>query len=254
VEQERYEATAALSVKRTIGEVLLIVGVTILYYLTRGVAIGREDDAVADAHSLVALEQRFGLFREPAIQAWALHSHLAIHLADWVYTYLHLPVLIAFAVWLYWRHQRWYAPFRNAFLVSAACALIVYTLFPVAPPRLLPEYGFVDTLAVYSAISYEMHTIRLFYNPYAAMPSLHVGWALLVGVGLFWLGRNRLLRLAGILLPLLMLCAVVVTGNHFFMDALGGVFAVGVGFLVGFWTRLVDLWRAWRPAPSRTSY
>ncbi|HEX5502730.1 MAG TPA: phosphatase PAP2 family protein [Thermomicrobiales bacterium] len=254
MEQEGYEATAALSPRRTIGEVLLIVGVMVLYYLTRGVAIGRADDAVANARGLVALEQRFDLFREPAIQAWFLHSHAAIHAMDWVYTYLHLPVLVAFAVWLYLRHQAWYAPFRNAFLVSAACALVVYALFPVAPPRLMPEYGFVDTLAVYSAISYELHTIRLFYNPYAAMPSLHVGWSLLAGIGFFWLGRNALLRLAGILLPLLMLCAVVITGNHFFLDALGGVCAVGAGFLVGFWTRLVDLWRSWRPAPSRTSY
>ena len=237
-----------------LGEILLIVGIMLLYYGTRGVAIGQEDTALANAQDLIALERNLGLFLEPAFNAWVIEHPLALRTLNWIYTYLHLPVLTAFAVWVYRCRPAQYTPIRNAFLVSAVTALAVYALFPVAPPRFLPAQGFTDTLADNGAISYELHTIQLFYNPYAAMPSLHFGWSLLVGVGLWWLGRTRPARVVGVALPTLMFIAIIGTANHFFVDAVGGALAQAPGLLVGFWTRLVDGWRSLRVVPSRTSY
>jgi hypothetical protein len=234
--------------RRGLGELLLIVGVTLLYFGTRGVALGQEDVALANARDLIALERRFGLFHEPTFNAWVVTEPFVVRLLNAIYTYGHLPVLCAFALWAYLRRNEQYAVVRNAFLVSAALGLTCYALLPMAPPRLLPAYGFTDTLASYSNLSYEVHSIKLFYNPYAAMPSLHFGWSLLVGVGLCWLTRHPAWRAAGLALPALMFLAIIGTGNHFFLDAVGGAFAIGLGFVVGCWTRMIDSWRAWRGA------
>jgi hypothetical protein len=225
-----------------LGEMLIVFAVMLLYYGTRGMAIGQQDTAIANAHAVIDLESRLGLFREPAINGWVVDHRLAVLVLNWIYTYLHLPVLIAFAIWVYLRRPTQYAAIRNAFLVSAVVGLAMYALYPCAPPRFIPGYGFTDTLADYSAISYEMHSIQLFYNPYAAIPSLHFGWSLLVGIGLCWLGRNAFTRAIGILLPALMLIAIIGTANHFFLDAIAGSLVMGFGLLIGFWSRLADVW------------
>ena len=240
--------------RRGLTEIVLIFAVMLLYYGTRGLAIGQEDVAQANALALIDLERQLGLFREPAFNAWVIAHPLARGALNAIYTYLHLPVLIAFAVWVYTKRPAQYAPIRTAFLGSAAAALLIYALLPMAPPRFLPAQGFVDTLADNSAVSYELHSIQLFYNPYAAMPSLHFGWSRLVGIGLCWLSRNRLARALGVALPTLMLIAVVGTANHFILDAVGGAMVLGLGFLVAFRARLADLWRDRRVAQSRTSY
>ncbi|MGN6813456.1 MAG: phosphatase PAP2 family protein [Thermomicrobiales bacterium] len=228
--------------RRGLGEMLIVFAVMLLYYGTRGMAIGQQDTAIANAHAVIDIESRLGIFREPAINGWVVDHRLAVLVLNWIYTYLHLPVLIAFAIWVYLRRPTQYAAIRNAFLVSAVVGLAMYALYPCAPPRFIPGYGFTDTLADYSAISYEMHSIQLFYNPYAASPSLHFGWSLLVGIGLCWLGRNAFMRAIGIVLPAVMLIAIIGTANHFFFDAIAGSLVMGFGLLIGFWSRLVDVW------------
>ncbi|MGN6697216.1 MAG: phosphatase PAP2 family protein [Thermomicrobiales bacterium] len=228
--------------RRGLGEMLIVFAVMLLYYGTRGMAIGQQDTAIANAHAVIDIESRLGIFREPAINGWVVDHRLAVLVLNWIYTYLHLPVLIAFAIWVYLRRPTQYAAIRNAFLVSAVVGLAMYALYPCAPPRFIPGYGFTDTLADYSAISYEMHSIQLFYNPYAAIPSLHFGWSLLVGIGLCWLGRNAFMRAIGIVLPAVMLIAIIGTANHFFFDAIAGSLVMGFGLLIGFWSRLVDVW------------
>jgi hypothetical protein len=165
-------------------------------------------------------------------------------------------VLIAFAVWAYHRHPAAYPTVRNSFLGSAAIGLSVYALLPMAPPRLLPDLGYIDTLTSFSNVHFETGAIKLFYNPYAAMPSLHFGWSLLVGSGLWRLGRRALTRSAGLFLPGLMLLAIVGTGNHFFLDAIGGALAMALGWLIVCWRpRAARIWRlAWpgsAPRPPR---
>ena len=236
--------------RRGLGEVARVVGLMLLYYVTRGWAVGREDAALDHARAIIALEQRLGIYREPGFNAWVTLHPLARDALNLGYTSLHLPVLAAFGFWLYWRRPGEYPAIRNTVFISAAAALLVYTLFPVAPPRLLPDQDFTDTLAAYSHVSYEMHSIQGFYNPYAALPSLHVGWCLLVGVCLCWLGRGPLLRLLGVALPTLMAVAVIGTANHFFLDALAGALVLGGSALLGYWPPLAARWRAGQVAPA----
>lgn len=230
--------------RRGLGELGLIVTITLFYYATRGLAIGQEQTALANARALIDLQRTLNFFVEPAFNQWVVAHPAAVNFLNWVYTYLHMPVLIAFALWVYAFRQPQYAVIRNAFLVSAVSGLIIYSFFPVAPPRMLPEYGFTDTLTSYSNVHFDTGPVKLFYNPYAAMPSLHFGWSLLVGVGLCWLGRHWLPRALGVLLPTLMLLSIIGTGNHFIVDAVGGAFVLGLGCLVGFWTRLVEFLQA----------
>lgn len=230
--------------RRGLREIGLIVAIALLYYVTRGLAIGQETAALANARALIDLERRLRLFHEPAINAAIAGVPALVGIVNWIYTYLHMPVLIAFAVWVNCCRPAQYVAIRSIFLASAAAGLITYAFFPVAPPRLLPEYGFTDTLTRYSNIHFDTGPIKLFYNPYAALPSLHFGWSLLVGLGLCWLGRRPLVRTLGVVLPLLMLIAIVGTGNHFFLDAVGGALVLIFGCLVGFRAQLVEWWQA----------
>jgi len=109
-------------------------------------------------------------------------------------------------------------------------ALILFYGFPVAPPRLVPSLHLVDTAALVSPV-YDTVEPKVFFNPYAAVPSMHIGWDLLMGIGLVWCSRRLLLRAFGIVLPLAMLVAVVVTGNHYIVDGLAGA----AGALVALW-------------------
>jgi hypothetical protein len=244
---------AILRRRRGLRELALVLVVTMLYYATRGLAIGQERAALANARGLLDLERRLGLAHELGFNRWVgAHAQVAGAL-NAVYTYLHLPVLIAFAVWVYRRHQAAYPAIRNAFLGSAALGLTVYALLPLAPPRLLPDLGYTDTLAGFSNIHFETGAIDLFYNPYAAMPSLHFGWSLLVGIGLCRLGRRAPTRCAGLALPGLMLVAIVGTGNHFFLDAIGGALTMGLGLLLARWRMRTARPRrfGWPGSPAR---
>src|SRR3972149_1240803 len=161
-----------------------------------------------------------------------------------VYFYLHFPLIIAFGIWLYFFRRPRYTLTRDAFLASGAIALVIYWLYPVAPPRELPELasqfdptapayinGFLDTMQEYLGYAYDTQSTRTFVNPYAAMPSLHFGWDLLLGLAIiraFW-GERWLWVMApiGVAMPVLQIFSITLTANHFFLDALaGGIVAI----------------------------
>lgn len=200
-------------------EVALALVVTCAYFLTRGLIRGRTADALAHARDILSIEQTLHLDPETALQRLALLHPLLLQVANIFYLVGHLPVLIAVAIWLYRTHRPAYRVFRNAFGLSALLGLTIYVVLPVAPPRFLP--GFVDTLKA-TGMGLDGSAIGLLYNPYAAMPSLHVGWALLAGLALVLYGRAWWLRLAGAALPLLMTLTVLVTGNHYLLDIVAG--------------------------------
>jgi membrane-associated phospholipid phosphatase len=204
----------------TLLELAWVLGLTLCYFLTRGLIQGRESDAIAHANDILAIEQAIHLAPEQALQGLALHNDALMEGANLFYLAGHLPVLITIAVWLYWTRPRAYSWFRNAFLLSALCGLAVYVVLPVAPPRLVP--GFADTLRL-AGLDVDGSAVGPFYNPYAAMPSLHVGWAMLAGSALLVCGRHWLLKVLGGLLPLLMTLTVLMTGNHYLLDAIAGV-------------------------------
>ena len=200
-------------------EVALALVVAFAYFLTRGLIRGRQATAVAHAYALLGAEGVLHIAVERPLQAFALRHLTLVQVTDASYVLAHLPLLIGVAIWLFARHQQDYRRFRTAFLISAAIGLVVYVLYPVAPPRFLP--GFVDTEQRY-AFNIDGSGIRLFYNPYAAMPSLHVAWALLAGVAIAACARHRGVRLLGAILPIGMVLTVLITGNHFVLDVAAG--------------------------------
>jgi membrane-associated phospholipid phosphatase len=242
------EKVARPPFRATLLELAMVAIVTFAYFLTRGLIRGREDDAMRHAGQLLDLERALHLDPEHAMQRLALSHHWLMELANNFYLYAHLPVLIGVAVWLYVKRPWAYPWFRNAFLLSALIGLSIYVLLPVAPPRFLP--GFTDTMALYG-FNVDGSAAGPFYNPYAAMPSLHVGWSLLAGIALIACARAWWLRAAGIALPLLMTASVIMTGNHYLLDAVAGGAVVLVALT------LSTLWSSWtlartahpRPAP-----
>jgi hypothetical protein len=216
---------------RTILELLIIVPAYALYQFVRGTVDGRTTDAFQHAAQVVDIERTLGIFWETELQSVALTWGIVGKLANTVYIWGHLPLIITVAIWIYAFHRPRYALFRNAFLISGGIALLFFWLLPVAPPRYLQYWGFVDT-AVHST-SYYVFQSPSFVNEYAAMPSLHFGWSLLAATAIFVNVRSRYRYLA-FLLPVLTLGGVVLTANHFFLDvAAGGVVAMmGLGIAI----------------------
>ena len=213
-------------------EVALALVVSCAYFLTRGLIRGRSADALAHARDILGIEQALHIEPEEALQHIALLHPLLLQAVNLFYLAGHLPVLIAVAIWLYRAHRPAYRVFRNAFGLSALLGLTIYVVLPVAPPRFLP--GFVDTLKT-TGLGLDGSAVGLLYNPYAAMPSLHVGWALLAGLALVCYGRAWWLRLAGGALPLLMTLTVLVTGNHYVLDIAAGTGIALVSLTCTWW-------------------
>jgi membrane-associated phospholipid phosphatase len=153
-----------------------------------------------------------------------------VRIFNFVYFWLDFPLIAALGLWMYARRRPQYTFTRDAILFSGALALVAYNLFPVAPPRLLPETGLIDTLQVFNNASYQAQSTEFFVNPYAAMPSLHVGWALLVATGMVLaFPRNRLVLALAVLHVLAQSSSTVFTGNHYFLDGAGGLAAAAAG-------------------------
>lgn len=199
-----------------------------LYYLVRGIAPGDVDAAESRAESIVDIEKALGVFWEDDLQEWVLPAQWFTDLLNQVYLYWHLPVIGVVALWLYVRSRGHYLLLRNAFLISGCLALVVYLGFPVAPPRLLPESGFVDTITE----QYDTQrpgTPGIFVNHYAAVPSLHFGWNVLAGLMPLAVARNAWTYAFAAAMPVITLASIVMTANHFFIDAAAGLVAVAAG-------------------------
>ena len=199
---------------------------SLIYFLIRGAVAERADEAFARAADLLSLQDTLGLSWELDAQRLILPHPALIDLANTIYFWGHMPLIVVMGIWLFLRHRRVYLEVRNAFLVSALIALLAYFTLPLAPPRLLPELGFVDTLALHASASYQASEVGPFVNPYAALPSLHFGWALLLGVAAWRLpgvGPRRALLIAlAVLLPVSQAWAVLATANHFVLDVVAG--------------------------------
>ncbi len=200
----------------------------LLYYLVRGHAAERTADAFMNAGQLVRLERSIGIFRELSFQAATLPYEVLTHFFNVIYFYGHFPLIIVVGVWLFWKHPQVYSLVRNAFLASGALALVVFVLFPVAPPRLIGA-GFIDTLQYTIALTYDQSPG---VNQFAAVPSMHVGWNLLLAMGIFLAVRNPVVRGVALLLPTAMILATVATGNHYLLDAPLGIMTALSGLVI----------------------
>ncbi len=218
-----------------IEEIGVVVAAFLVYFLIRGAVVDREAEAMASARDLVRLQEWMRLDWELTMQSWILDHYWLIKVMNWVYFWGHMPLVVIFAVYLYVRHRHEYYLARNAFLASGAIAVVIYWAYPVAPPRLLAESGLIDTMAVYDRVSYNAQEASAFVNPYAAVPSLHFGWSLLLAVVVARVGNHPVSWAIGIAWPVAMFFAVVMTGNHFVLDAVAGA---AVSF-AGLWIAVV---------------
>ncbi|MEE8421494.1 MAG: phosphatase PAP2 family protein [Dehalococcoidia bacterium] len=198
------------------------------YFLVRGAVVDRSAEAFSNARSIIALQEAVGLWIEPQFQVWALRSELLIRVMNFVYFWLDFPLLVAIGLVFFWRRRACYTLLRDAVLISGAIALVFYWTYPVAPPRYLVEFGFVDTMERYSNLSYQAQSMRPFVNPFAALPSLHVGWAAIVAYTLFRATQSRLVRAAGVVIFFAQGVAVIVTANHYLFDGVIGLVVCGV--------------------------
>jgi hypothetical protein len=233
---------------RDAGELLLVALAFLLYFIVRANVVDRPDLALANAREVIDAERALGVFAEPSWQQAILDSGLLVRFFNFVYFWLDFPLIVALGLSMYAFRRRQYTFTRDAILFSGAAALICYSLLPVAPPRLVPETGMIDTLQSYNNLSYQAQSTDFFVNPYAAMPSLHVGWAVLVSIGVVmaWPG-NRLVLALAIAHPIAQTASTVFTGNHFFLDAAGGLAAAaaGLAFAVFMQRTGYALARAW---------
>ena len=202
-----------------------------VYELVRG--FGGEDWAAARAHTadVVALERRLHLFVERDIQNVVGSITGVPALLGFLYVLLHFAGTAAVLIWVHKRRPHAFPFLRSTLIVSTALALVGYVLYPAAPPR-LANMGFADTVSKDTGLNLSSDLLGSFYNPIAAVPSLHFGYSLIVGVALARLAPYRWLRLLGAAYPALMLLIIVGTGNHFIFDAAAGGLVVAVGWLV----------------------
>jgi hypothetical protein len=165
------------------------------------------------------------------------------------------PVTIAALLYLYVRHNGNFYFVRNMFMIAMAIALVGYTVFPTAPPRFMPEWGFIDTVADLTPVnvSHTSASMSAFFNPYAAVPSMHVAFALMIGWPLARLTRRSPVRIMWMLYPFVMTFVIVVTANHFIADALLGALTAGVSAYGASWLARArpSVWRFSTPgAPN----
>lgn len=208
----------ALGILREAGIVALA---AYIYFFVRGLIDARESEAIANAHSLIDLERRLGLFHEARLQDVIEPHTWLINLVNSVYIYGHWPVVIGTLTWLFVKHREMFPVFRTAMIVSGLIGFAFFFLFPMAPPRFLPEFGFADTVMMHSE-AYRVLQPPSLTNQFAAMPSLHVGWNLLMGIAIVSFASHRAWKVFGVLMPIAMYAATIFTANHYFLDGIVG--------------------------------
>ncbi len=208
-------------------------GLYLLYILLRGLTIGGPEQARANADRIIALEDSIGLFHEPFLQQWFIaEAQLLVVWLNWVYIATYWPVILATALTLYSARYSTYCRYRNLIVAHLIISLGIFWAFPLLPP--FKTGLLVDTIQVYGPSFYGSPAMAMFYNTNAAMPSLHFSWTCILAWLFIREGRGwyRYLSLG---YPLLTLLAIVITGNHFFLDAVVGAALIGpaVGIVKG---------------------
>ena len=247
-------------------EVVLAAVVYAVYSIVRnqfGSAGGDPRPAFGHAKDIIAIEDALHLYVEPSVQQWylGLPAHGVIRLWNVYYGIAHFLVTFVALVWMFRRHPLRHRVMRNTLALTTAVAMIGFAAYSLMPPRLLDgpgqyggcqvyapeaaraappgsltapgcdEFGFVDTIATYGGwISFGNEGMKEVSNQYAAMPSMHIGWATWSALVLFPLVRRRWAKVLVVAYPLLTLVCIVVTANHYWIDGVGGLVCLGVGY------------------------
>lgn len=218
-------------------QIMVATMLMVSYFMVRGHVVDQSAEALANSLSIVRLERALGFFWEPTWQTSVIGYEWLIWVLNQVYIWGYWPVLLGVGLWTLFRHRDTWFAYRNAIFVSAFIGLVIFVAFPVAPPRLAPV-NMVDTVEAYAQAGELAHPTSL-ANQYAAVPSFHFGWILLASVIVLRIVRQRLARALWIGLPALMLVTIVVTANHYILDAVAG----GAVALFALWASRP--WTAW---------
>lgn len=208
-----------------LGQCALIVLAALCYFGVRGLTQSDAAAAEENARRLLDLERAVAIDVEASLQEAIVHHDAIVTLANWVYIYGHWPVIVLTLGWLFATAPDRFRLLRNAMFISGAIGLVIFALYPVAPPRL----GVLDVMDTVTERSSSYRTLQPpgLINRYAALPSLHFGWNLLVGIVLWRTTRVPLVRVFAVVMPVLMAWAVVLTANHYVVDVIaGGVVAL----------------------------
>ena len=212
-----------------IAQLAVVLGAVAAYEASRLAMDPNWAQAFTNARRIVSLEQVLGVAWEQSLQRAFLALPDIVTALNVFYFVGHFLFTGIFFFWLYHRSRDGFRSFRDGFLAATAIALVIHWLYPTAPPR-LAGIGIEDTLRVLSGIDIGSPTSSALSNPVAAVPSLHAAYALGVGIGMIRYAGSHLIRAAGVIYPPLVVLTIVVTGNHFVLDAVAGMAVLGVGF------------------------
>ena len=218
-----------------VGRQILVFGAAYYgYRLVRGAMDQHTTVAAFDhARSIIGVERSLHLFIEPSVQAWTIRDAPWLNdFASWMYVNVHLPLMIGTLIWVYFFRNNAFYFVRNVFVLAMGIALIGYLVYPTAPPRLFPEWGFEDSVSNFVGFNTDTSATSALVNPFAAVPSMHVCFALIIGVSLARLVRPRPLKIFWSLYPVVMTVVVLVTANHWWVDAALGALTALVSALV----------------------
>ncbi len=229
-------------VRRLSLEVALVGVLLVLYREGRHLAAGHVETAEHNARRVWHVERWLHLPPEGAVQHLLLHHPALVRLADRYYVSVHFPITVAFLLWLWFRHHDSYSRVRLTLAITTGIALVFTVLVPLAPPRLFGGDGLVDTMQVFGPSAYNANTTVGLANQYAAMPSLHVAWAVLVGVTVVGVSTRRW-RWVALAHPVLTTLVVVATANHYWSDGIVGLAILGL-----------SAWLVYRPPPMVTRF
>jgi hypothetical protein len=213
-------------------QVALFVGAYVLYQVVRGLVNGNDVARASwNATKIIDLERTLHVFVEPSIERWALNVHPLMDFATWFYLNGNLAITGGALLWIYLRRNDSFYFLRNSFMIAMLIALVGYSVYPTAPPRLMPEWGFTDIVQQVTGVTAEHGSAKAFLNLYAAVPSMHVCFALLTGVSMVKLSGPRIVRALWAFYPLFVAFVVISTANHYLTDAFLGAATAGIAAL-----------------------
>jgi hypothetical protein len=224
---ERYGRTLLDLTREAVG----VVAVYLAYQRGRMLARDQAAEAFANARRVIDFERRLHLFSEGAVQRLIMHYDGLIWLLNHYYVRVHFPLTTAFVIWLFLRHRETYGWVRTWLISVTMIALAIHVAFPLAPPRMLGSHGFIDTLRLDGLHIYSVDPNQSLANQFAAMPSLHFGWSLIIAIA-FIAARRTPWSVVALAHPAVTLLAIVATANHYWIDAAVALLIVAGTLLV----------------------
>jgi len=231
-------------------QIVLFCGAYWLYRLVRGQVFDQSAAAFDHARDIVSLERSVHVFVEPSLQHWAIRTRFLDDVGSWMYLNTHFIVTTCTLAFIYLFRNEHYYFVRNMFMVAMGLALVGYVVYPTAPPRMLPELGFADSVSDFTGVSSDSNVNALF-NPYAAVPSMHVGFALMLAVPMIRMARHRWAKALWAIYAPVVTAVVVLTANHWIFDAATGALVAAVAAVAAQTVFARARPRAWAWAPEQ---